>query len=426
MAWILFGGFIALMILGVPAIFALLAATLAGVLWAGFGGMLFILPQQILDGVESDTLPAIPFFILAGNLMNITGVSDRIFAFADSLVGRFRGGLAQVNVLASLIFSGASGSALADISGMGTIEVEAMRKRGYPATFAAALTVATSMLGPMLPPSIGLIVYAYLSETSVARLFMATLVPGGLLAVFLMIYVAIVSRHNNFPKQAPAKPREVVNAGLHGIGALVTPAIILGGILTGWVTATEAGVLASFYALFLGLAYRTLNLKGLYRALVSTAFSSVFILMITGVSALVGWLIAIEQLPQAVAAFTMQFVENKAAFTVVLVLFLLIIGCFIESVPAKIILVPVLLPILDHFAIDRIQFGVMLTLALSIGIATPPMGVGLFIASKISNVPVERITIAVLPMMIPLILLLFLLSFFPQLSLFLPNLLLGQ
>lgn len=425
MAVILFGGFILLMILGVPAVFALTAASIASLFWVGLGNALYIVPQQILDGVENDTLLAIPFFILAGNLMNLTGVSDRIFAFSTALVGRFRGGLAQVNVLASLIFAGSSGSALADISGVGTIEIEAMRKRGYPLAYSGALTIVTSMLGPMIPPSIGLIVYAYLSGTSVARLFLATIVPGLLLALFLMIYVAVSARRQNFPKQEPAGLGEIVNTGFHGIGALVAPAIILGSILTGWVTASEGGVLASLYTLLLGLFYRTLTWPGIYQALRSTAFSSVFILMITGVSALVGWLIAIEQLPQGMADLIVNVVDYKPAFILILVVFLLVIGCFIESVPAKIILVPVLLPVLDHFGIDRIQFGVMLTLALSIGIATPPMGVGLFIVSRIANISIERLTVSVLPMMIPLVVLLLLLSYVPALSLFLPNLLLG-
>ena len=425
MAFILFGGFILLMIVGVPAVFALTAASIAALFWVGFGDALYIVPQQILDGVESDTLLAIPFFILAGNLMNLTGISDRIFSFSTALVGHFRGGLAQVNILASLIFAGSSGSALADISGVGTIEIDAMHKRGYPLAYSGALTIVSSMLGPMIPPSIGLIVYAYLSETSVARLFLATIVPGLLLAVFLMIYVSISARRLNFPRQERASVKEVCSSGIHGIGALGAPVIIISAILTGWVTASEGGVLATLYTLVLGLLYRSLSWKGIFNALKSTAFSSTFILLITGVSALVGWLIAIEQLPQSMASFITDLVDNKAIFMTVLVLFLLVIGCFIESVPAKIILVPVLLPVLDHFGIDRIQFGVILTLALSIGIATPPMGVGLFIVAGIADISIEKLAAAALPMMVPLVLLLFLLSYVPEISLFLPNLVLG-
>jgi len=425
MAWILFGGFILLMFAGVPAILALSVSSIIALIWVGFGDALYIVPQQMLDGVENDTLLAIPFFILAGNIMNRTGISDRIFNFSNALVGRFRGGLAQVNVLASLIFSGGSGSALADIAGIGTIEIEAMRKHGYPVDFSGALTIVTSMLGPMLPPSIGLIVYAYLSETSVARLFLATLLPGLLLAVLLMVYVAFVSNRRQFPKEEPASIKQIAETGIHGLGALLAPAIILGAIFTGFVTATEAGVLACVYTMLLGLLYRSLDWPGFLKAIRDTAFSTTFIMMIIGVSALVGWLVAIEQLPQAMASVIMDTVDNKTVFTFILVIFLLVIGCFIESVPAKIILVPILLPILDHFAIDRVQFGVMLTLALSIGIATPPMGVGLFIVSRIANHPIERLTVAILPMMLPLVLLLFLLSYIPAFSLWLPELVMG-
>lgn len=422
---ILFGGFVVLMVLGIPVIRALACATIAAFFYAGFGNASFLVPQQILEGVDASSLLAIPFFIMAGNLMNAAGVSDRIFAFASALVGRFRGGLAQVNVLASLIFSGASGSALADIAGLGTIEIRAMRQRGYNADFAAALTIASSMLGPLIPPSIGLIIYAYLSETSVARLFLATLLPGLLLAAMMMINVAWLAKRQEMPREEPKPFRDIAGTAIHGFGALVSPAIILGAIFTGITTATEAGVLACLWTLMLGFLYRSLSLQDIWKAARSTVTATAFIMIIVGFSALVGWLVAIQAMPQALADFTLANTDNKFVFIAILAVFLLVIGCFIESVPAKIILVPMLLPVLDRFGVDRIQFGVLLTLALSIGIATPPMGVGLFIASKIANRPLENIARAILPLMLPLLVLLFLIAFWPPLTLWLPRLVMG-
>ncbi|WP_319519874.1 TRAP transporter large permease [uncultured Martelella sp.] len=418
---ILFGGFIALMVLGIPVIRALACSAIAAFLYAGFASTSFLVPQQILEGVDASTLLAIPFFIMAGNLMNAAGVSDRIFAFASALVGRFRGGLAHVNVLASLIFSGASGSALADIAGLGTIEIKAMRQRGYNADFAAALTIASSMLGPLIPPSIGLIVYAYLSETSVARLFLATLLPGLLLAALMMANVAWLAKRQEMPREEPTSLPEIGKTAIHGIGALVSPAIILGAIFTGVTTATEAGVLACLWTLLLGFFYRSLSWHDIWKAARSTVTTTTFIMIIVGFSALVGWLVAIQALPQALADFTIANTDSKPVFIAILALSLLVIGCFIESVPAKIILVPMLLPVLDQFGVDRIQFGVLLTLALSIGIATPPMGVGLFIASKIADRPIENIARAILPLMLPLLFLLALIAYWPPLTLWLPG-----
>lgn len=425
MAGALFICFIVLMLAGVPVGFAIGASTLLALVWSGYDQAIYIVPQQVLEGVNSASLLSIPFFILAGNLMNVSGVTDRIFIFASAMVGHFRAGLAQVNVVASMIFAGISGSALADIAGLGAVEIKAMRERGYPAEFAAALTVSTAVLSPMIPPSIAFIVYAWLSSTSVARLFLAGLLPGILLGIVLMIYIRIIAKPQGFPRERRATPRELMRATIYGLPALGAPAIILIGIIEGVTTVTEAGVLACSYSLLLGFFYRTLTLEKLWFAITETTIITSVIMMILGFSAVMSWLLAIEQVPQHVASFVLAATASKMLFLLLLVIFLLIVGCFIESAPAKLILVPVLLPVIDEFGIDRVHFGVILTLALAIGIATPPMGIGIFVATEVSKVPFEKITRALLPQLLPLGIVLLLVTFLPQLSLLLPNLVMG-
>ena len=425
MAWILFLTFIALMLVGVPVVISLGAASITSLLYIGFGGNLLIVQQQILDGVDKPSLLAIPFFIMAGNLMNAVGLTDKIFDFAMTLVGHFRAGLAQVNVLASLIFAGVSGAATADIAGMGIMEVKAMRERGYPLDFSAALTVATSIVGPIIPPSISLIVYAWLSNTSVARLFLAGIVPGLLVGVAFMVFNRYLAARRGYPSEPRATLRQVGRSAISGIAALGAPVIILGAIITGYATATEAGVLACVYAMALGAYYRTLSLRGLWTSLTETAVITSVILMIIGFAQVMGWLLAFEQIPQQLAEVILFTTDSRAVFLFLVIVFLLIIGCFIEATPSKIILVPLLLPLVDHFGIDRVHFGLIITLALLIGIATPPMGVGLYTMVGVVRVPYEKLAVAILPLLIPPVVVLFLITYIPALSLWLPNLVLG-
>ncbi|MBM3598070.1 MAG: TRAP transporter large permease [Alphaproteobacteria bacterium] len=425
MTTVLFFAFVTLMLVRVPVAMAVGGSVVVALIYAGYADGLYIVPQQVLEGVDNASLLAVPFFILAGNLMNVLGMTDRIFNFANALVGHFRAGLAQVNVLGSMIFAGVNGTAVADIAGLGQIEVKAMRDRGYPADFAAAMTVASSMVGPLIPPSVGLVVYAYLSNTSVARLFMAGFLPGVLVGLSLMIYNRIVATRRDFPHQPRATLAEVIASARHGITALVAPAIILGAILTGFTTATEAGVLACVYVAAVGAWYRQLSWDHIWQALTNTVLTTTVVMVIIGFSTVMGWLLAIEQAPQKLADVMLFVTDDKPVFLALLLVFLLIIGCFVEGVPAKLILVPILLPVIDAYGIDRVHFGIIIQMALLIGIATPPMGIGLYVVSEVTRVPFEKVTIAILPMLIPLIIVLLIVTYVPGFSLWLPELVLG-
>jgi len=422
---LVFGSFLALMLLGVPVTMAIAASAITGLFVAGFGDSLMIVPQQILDGVDKPALLAIPFFILAGNLMNAVGMTDRIFNFALALVGHFRAGLAHVNVLASLIFAGVSGAATADIAGLGNLEIKAMRERGYRPDFAAALTVVTAIVGPIIPPSISLIVYAWLSNTSVARLFLAGILPGVLVSISLMLYIRVICIWQEMPREPRASLPHLALTARDGLAALVAPGIIVGAILTGFTTATEAGVLACAYSILIGLIYRSLDWGGLWRALADTITVTSVIMMVIGCAQVMGWVLAVEQVPQALANLILSGIDSRALFLLLVIGLLLVVGCFMEATPSKIILLPLLLPIADGFGVDRVQFGLIVTLSLLIGIATPPLGIGLYIAVGISGVPLERIALAALPMLLAPLVVLLLIAFVPPLTLWLPELLLG-
>ena len=425
MAWVLFVGFILLILIRVPITMAIGVSVLAALLTAGFADSLYILPLQVLEGVDNPSLLAIPFFIMAGNLMNAVGMTDKIFNFATQLVGHFRAGLAQVNVLSSMIFAGVSGAAVADCAGLGMVEIKAMRERGYPADFAAAVTVASAVIGPIIPPSIILVVYAFISGTSVARLFLAGVVPGLLVGIALMLFNRYLAIRRNFPREPRASLRSIADHAVDGLAALVAPLIILSAIVTGYTTATEAGVLACAYSLVLGVVYRTITWQKLWAALTDTMLITAVIMVIVGYSTVMGWLLAIGQIPQQLAESVLLVTENRYVFLALLLMFLLLIGCVVEGVPAKLILVPMLLPIIDGFGIDRVHFGLIITMALLIGIATPPMGIGLYIMVEVGKVPFEKVTVAVLPFLIPLILVLILITYIPPLTLWLPDLIMG-
>ena len=425
MALVLFIGFIALILLRVPISMAIGAAVLCAFAVSEFSDALYIVPQQVLEGVNKPPLAAVPFFIMAGNLMNVVGMTDRIFRFASSLVGHFRAGLAQVNVLSSMIYAGVSGAAVADAAGLGTIEIKAMRERGYRPEFAAAVTVCSAVVGPLIPPSIGLVIYAFLAQQSVARMFLAGMIPGILVGIALMMFNRLLAVRENFPVEPKASGSEILSHATDGILALVAPAIILGSILFGFVTATEAGVLACLYSMALGLWYRTLTWERLWSALTDTMMMTTVIMIIIGFSIAMGWLLAIEQIPQHLGNWLFAFTDSKYIFLALLLVFILLIGCVVEGVPAKLMLVPMLLPVTDAYGIDRVHFGIILQLGLLIGIATPPMGIGLYIMVEVGKVPFERVTVAVIPFLIPLIAVLILLTYIPELTVWLPNLVLG-
>ena len=422
---LLFVGFIFLILIRVPVSIAIGAAVLMTFLTSDFSDSLYIIPQQILEGVNKPSLAAVPFFIMAGNLMNVVGMTDRIFNFANSLVGHFKAGLAQVNVLSSMIFAGVSGAAVADCAGLGAIEIKAMKERGYKPEFAAAVTVCSAVVGPIIPPSIGLVIFAFLAQQSVERMFLAGMIPGIIIGLSLMLFNRLLAIKHNFPTQKKASSKEVISSAWDGILALVAPGIILGSILGGFVTATEAGVLACVYSMMLGLFYKTLNFSNLWKALTDTMLMTSVIMIIIGFSIAMGWLLAIEQVPQMIGYSIFALTESKNVFLALLLVFIILVGCVVEGVPAKLLLVPMLLPVIDSFGIDRVHFGIIIQLGLLIGIATPPMGIGLYIMVEVGKVPFEKVSLAVLPFMIPLMVVLILLTYIPELTLWLPNYVLG-
>lgn len=417
--------FIGLAFLSVPILTSIILAAAVGVVSLGFADKLGIVSQQMLDGIDSPALLAVPFFILAGNLLNGLQLTERIFRFANNLVGHIRGGLAQVNILASLLFAGISGAAVADCAALGTVEVKAMRERGYPPAFAAGLTAASSIVGPIFPPSIPLLLFAFVANASVGRLFLAGIVPAFLLVAVLMVYVHIVSTRRNFPREPRASLREVAASSVDGFLTLLAPGIILGALLTGFTTASEAGVLACTYALCLGAWYRTLSWKVLLTAFRETAMLSTIALLMIGFSSCIGWIMAFDLVPQRLADAILGTVDAKWQFLLIYLGFLILLGCVFDATAALIILVPIMLPIVDGFGIDRVHFGIFTVLTLMVGILTPPIGIALYIMMDVAKLPFEEVARATVPFLVPIMVAIVLITFIPQISLFLPNLVYG-
>ena len=421
----LLGVFLFFTVLSVPIIMGLAGSAMLGLVYAEFSDALYILPQQVLEGTYSGALLAVPFFIMTGSLLNKLEMTDRIFNFAAALVGHFRGGLAQVNIVSSMIFAGMSGAAVADCAGLGMVEIKAMKERGYPEDFAAAITAASSIVGPIIPPSVPFLIYAYVSSTSVGRLFLAGIIPGLLIGLGLMIFTRIYVARLAMPVEPRAPLRVVLRTGVDGLAALAAPGIIVAAMTTGYSTASEAGILACAYSILIGFLFRTISWRKIWEALTETMLLTALIMMMLGFSVVMGWIMAIEQVPQQLADAVLTNIDNKWLFLAVYLVFFLIIGCVFDTLAAMIILTPILLPITDQFGIDRIHFGVITTFVLMLGILTPPLGIALYIMTEVSGVSFERVTKAVVPFLIPLAIVLVILTYVPEISLWLPNLIMG-
>lgn len=422
----LFGIFLILLGIGLSVSFSMSASTLVALIMADYTPQMF--PLMLEEGVRSFLLLSVPFFILAGNLMNSTGVTQRIFDFSSALVGHIRGGLAHVNVMASMIFAGISGTAVADQSGLGQIEIKAMTQRGYSLGFSVAVTLASSVIGAIIPPSVPLIVYAFLAEVSVERLFTAGIIPGILIGILLMIQTTIMAKKGWVvtPPEEPFELKKVWITAKDGLFALLAPVVVLVGMLGGIVTPTEAGLLAVLYSIFCGLIYRDLNWSKLKEAIFSSVKSTALIMFLVGVGTSMTWIISAEKLPVILSDSLLSITENKYIMLLLINVILLILGCVMEGIPIKLIMVPILLPIIDSLGIDRIHFGIVMAYNVLIGMLTPPVGLGLYVMSTISKLPIEKVMRAVLPMYIPLFVALALITFFPQISLWLPNLLFNK
>lgn len=421
--------FLVLMLLGVPVVMAMAAGTLAGFYQVGFTASLpklYVFPLHILEGIDAPALLAIPFFILAGHLMTAVGLTDRIFLLANALVGHMKAGLAQVNVICSLFFGGITGSAIADVAGIGNLVIRQMEKNGYPTSYSAALTVSASVIGPTMWPSVPLLIYAFGASVSVERMFLAGIGPGTVLVASLLIYNRIVATRFNVPVLPRTSAREAFRLASRSGWALLAPLIIILSIITGAATPMEAGVVACLYTLALGLGYRSLTIKGIRKAVMETGVLFGSVLMVIGVSAAMSWLLTYDQVPQTLAEGVLTVTDNKYVFLFIVVLFFLLIGTALENIPAMVILIPIMLPLVDHFGVDRVHFGLIMVYGLLIGIVTPPVGVALFIVTKVAKISFEEICTAVTPFFVPLIAVLFLITFVPEIVLWLPNLLLGK
>ena len=409
----------ALMAIGVPVAAALALASLAFVAAQGMPPMIVL--ANMVNGINSFPLIAVPFFILAGNLMNSAGITARIFAFARAAVGWMHGGLGHVNVGASVIFAGMSGAAVADAGGLGNIEIKAMREAGYDTDFSVGITAASSTIGPIIPPSLPLVVYGVIADTSIGQLFAAGLIPGVIMALALMVMVGFYARLRRYPRDDRFNIRVFLVTFADALLPLFTPVIIVGGILTGMFTPTEAAIAAVAYSLFLGLAlYRTLDLKSILRVSMETIETTASIMMIVAASAIFAWILTANQVADLFAQQLLGLTEDPTMILLIIMGIVLFVGCFMETIAAITILTPVLLPVATQIGIDPVHFGVILILNLMIGLLTPPVGMVLYVLSKVAAVPFERCVIATAPFLVPLIAVLLLLSFVPSLSMWLP------
>ena len=422
---LLLGTFVILIMARAPIAFALLISSVAYL--THYGGVpLRVVTQRMAAGPDSFPLLAVPLFIMAGSLMNTGGITERIFDFARTLVGHWTGSLGHVNILASIIFSGMSGAAIADAGGLGVIEIEAMRAEGYDDEFSVAITAASSTIGPIIPPSIPMVVYGVVAGVSVGGLFIGGVIPGLLMALSLGIMVYYYAVKRNYPKHPRATLPELWQSLKSSFLPLMTPVIIIGGIFTGVFTPTEAAVVAVIYAAILGtVIYKELTLQDLHRILLDTVETTASVMPIVATASIFGWILAREQIPQLVAASLLGVTRNPYALLFLINIFLLIVGCFMETTAALTILIPVLLPTVTSVGVDPLHFGLVMILNLMIGLLTPPLGMVLNVLVSVSKVPFEDVARATMPFLIPLIVVLFLITYIPGLVLWLPRVVMG-
>ena len=381
--------------------------------------------QRMVSGPNTYSLLAIPFFVFAGNLMNTGGVTTRIFNFCESIVGSVKGGLGHVNVVASVIFAGMSGAAIAAAGGLGAVEIKAMRDAGYDDGFTLGITAASSTIGPIIPPSMTMVIYGVVAGASIGRLFAAGVIPGLLMGLSLMIMVYVMDDRYKFPPPIKTNISQTISAFKSAFFALLTPAIILGGIFFGVFTPTEAAAMASLYSIILGIIYKEMTLASFYQAVKESMETTVVVMFIVASATLFAWILAREKVPQMVASFILGKTDNYYVILFAINILLLIVGCFMETVASINILVPVFLPIIKMLNIDPVHFGVMMVLNLTIGVLTPPFGTVLYVLSGVAKVPVETVARNTAIFLIPLLATLVLVILFPGLTLTLPRALYG-
>jgi TRAP-type transport system large permease protein len=427
-AAILIGLFFLLIMLAFPIAFAMGLATVATIA-AHDTVPMTLLAQRALVGAESYALLAIPFFILAGNLMNGGGLTDQIVRLAMAMVGRFKGGLALTSVLAAMIFSGLSGSAAADASALGKVLIPTMKKQGYGGGFAAALMAAACVNGPIIPPSIPLVIYGLSvgKGAPIIDLFLGGIIPGILLGISLMIAAYIISVKRNYPTTERVPLREIPSYIKRASWGLIMPVIILSGVVGGIVTVTESATIAVLYAAFVGFfIYKELKLNTIWPILIQTALDTALVMFIIALSAGFGWLLAVSGLPKQLGAWIASMSSDPLIILMLINVLLLIVGIFMEPLPALLILIPVLVPVVSAVGVDLVHFGLVMVFNLCIGLITPPVGILLYICAKFANVTLEEESRELTPFLIASIVVLIIITVFPSTVLWLPKVLLGK
>ncbi|NIO04799.1 MAG: TRAP transporter large permease subunit [Proteobacteria bacterium] len=414
--------FTVLLALGIPIAFVL---GISSVLYLWKTQMPFVLvSQRVFVGLDNFLLLAVPLFILAGKLMNASGITRRLVDFFYILIGHIRGGLAYVNIIASVFFAGITGAGAADTAAIGSIMIPAMKKEGYSSEYSGAVTAISSTIGPTIPPSIAMVVYGAMAETSIARLFLAGFIPGLLLGFAQLLVAAYFARRQKFPvRQKVFSIRSATAGFINTILAILMPIILLGGILSGVFTPTEAAGVAVFYSLIVGFfIYRELKISSFLGILYETSVLAGTILIILAMAHLFGWILAAEAVPEFVAVGMTSVTKNPVLILLLINILLLFVGTIMETLAAIILLTPILLPLAQGIGIDPVHFGVIMVVNLNIGLATPPLGVCLIVASPIAKVPLERIAFSTIPFLIASIGVLFVITYVPQLVMFVPNL----
>ena len=420
---IFFSVFFLALIIGVPIFFSLALSALA-LLWNK--GMLVpqLVVQRMFAGVDSFPMMAIPFFMLAGALMDTGGISTRLVRFSNYLVGWIAGGLAHVAILASIFFAGITGSAVADTTAIGSTLLPLMNKRGFPTLFSASVIASAGVVGPIIPPSIPMVIYGVMAGVSIGAMFMGGFIPGFLMGLGLMLVTYVKAKRHGYPREA-VRPtaREFLDATVNAFGAILMPLIILGGIFGGVFTATEAAVVATVYAFIMGkFVYRELRWGAVPHVLYRAGLSTAMVLIIVGVANLVGYIMAVERIPLQVAELFLSLTTSKYVMLFLINVLLLIVGCFIDGASALIIFTPVLFPLIQRLGIDPVFFGVMMTVNLMIGTITPPVGVCLYVVCGIGDLRLDDISRAVIPFLLIELTVLFLITYVPDLIMFLPAL----
>ena len=418
---VLFISMLILIVIGAPIAIALGGSSM---IWVYLTNAVpdFAILHRMVMGVDSFPLLAVPFFILAGSLMNAAGLTNQIFDFAKACVGWLPGGLGHVNIGASIIFAGMSGAAVADAGGLGTIEIKAMDDAGYDRDFSVAVTAASSTIGPIIPPSLPMVIYGVMASTSIGALFIAGFIPGLIMGLSLSILVYYFAKKRHYPKDSSFSLKRLGVTFIRGLPALFSPVIIIGGIATGVFTPTEAAIAAVAYSLILGFVYRTMTVKKFMAVSMETIESTAVILLIVAGASIFAWILTANRVTENFASALLTFSQNKYVVLMLINIILFVVGFFMETLAAITILTPVLLPTVVALGVDPIHFGVIMVLNLMIGLLTPPVGMVLYVLSRVAKVPFERCAVATLPFLIPLVTVLMLVTFVEPIAMWLPRL----